>query len=71
MSAEPIERILKLWETKQITQVQAMGKILVWCSMLNEKQLELTDQLSEMERRLAKLEAKPNGETPTNAEGDF
>ena len=67
MSAEPIERILKLWETKQITQVQAMGKILVWCSMLNEKHLELTEQLSEMEN-----EAKPNnGETPTIAEGGF
>ena len=66
MSAEPIERILKLWETEQITQVQVMGKMLVWCLALYKEHIELTNRLSEMEKRLAQLEAKP-----TNGEGDF
>ena len=62
MSAEPIERIIKLWETEQITQVQAMGKILVWCLALYTEHLELTDQLSKMEIRLAKLESTSNND---------
>jgi hypothetical protein len=47
MIVEPIEQVIKLWETGQITIEQAIGKILLW--------------LREHENRLSKLEAKqPN-----------
>ena len=45
MSVEPIESIIKLWETGQITLEQAIGKILLW--------------LRQHETRLRKLEVPP------------
>jgi hypothetical protein len=44
MTVEPIEQVIKLWETGQITPEQAIGKILLW--------------LRELYNRLAKLETK-------------
>ncbi|MCB9098733.1 MAG: hypothetical protein H6632_04265 [Anaerolineales bacterium] len=44
MTVEPIEQVIKLWETGQITVEQAIGKILLW--------LRTHDQ------RLTKLEAQ-------------
>jgi hypothetical protein len=47
MTVEPIEQVIKLWETGQITIEQAIGKILLW--------------LREHDKRLSKLEARgPN-----------
>lgn len=43
MSVEPLEKVIKLWETGQITIEQAIGKILLW--------------LWQLEARVSKLEA--------------
>ena len=47
MTVEPIEQVIRLWETGQITIEQAIGKILLW--------------LREHHNRLLKLEAKRPG----------
>jgi hypothetical protein len=44
MTVEPIDQVIKLWETGQITIEQAIGKILLW--------------LRTHDNRLSKLEAK-------------
>lgn len=44
MTVEPIDQVIKLWETGQITPEQAIGKLLVW--------------LRQPHHRLLKLEAK-------------
>ena len=44
MAVEPIDQVIKLWETGQITPEQAIGKILLW--------------LRELYSRLSKLENK-------------
>jgi hypothetical protein len=44
MTVEPIDQVIKLWETGQITPEQAIGKILLW--------------LRELYNRLSKLENK-------------
>ena len=72
MSAEPIERIIKLWETERITQIQVIGKILVWLLHVYTENSRLHIKVAKMETRLAQLEAKlTNGELPTNPEGTF
>jgi hypothetical protein len=43
MSVEPLEKIIQLWERGEITEQQAIGKILLW--------------LRQMETRLRKLES--------------
>ena len=58
MSAEPIKDVIKLWETKKITEVQVIGKLLVWFLNLYTEQLQLKAQVSRLERRLAKVEAR-------------
>ena len=47
MTVEPLEQVIKLWETGQITTEQAIGKVLLW--------------LREFNNRLLKLEAKRVG----------
>ena len=49
MSVEPIEQVIKLWETGEITPEQAIGKMLLW--------------LLELYRRLLKLETRRPGPT--------
>ena len=72
MSVEPIEKVMKLWQSQQITEEQVIGKVLVWYHNLYIEHLKLQAELSKVNTRLAQLEAKPNnGETPTSAEGDF
>ncbi len=44
MTVEPIDQVIKLWETGQVTPEQAIGKILLW--------------LRELYNRLPKLENK-------------
>lgn len=48
MTVEPIEQVIKLWETGQITPEQAIGKLLLW--------------LRQLHHRLLKLEAKQQGQ---------
>ena len=60
MSAEPIKEVIKLWQTKKITEVQVIGKLLVWFLNLYSEQLRLKAQVSRLERRLAKVEAGPD-----------
>jgi hypothetical protein len=47
MTVEPIDQVIKLWETGQITPEQAIGKMLLW--------------LRELYHRLSKLENKRPG----------
>ena len=44
MTVEPLEKVIKLWETGQITPEQAIGKILLWLR-------ELYDRLSKLETK--------------------
>jgi hypothetical protein len=48
MSVESIEKVIRGWETGEITPEQVIGKILLW--------------LLELYRRLLKLEAKRPGQ---------
>ncbi len=59
MSAEPIEDVIKLWQTKKITEVQVIGKILVWFLDLYTEQVRLKARLARLEARLDKVEARP------------
>ena len=60
MSAEPIKEVIKLWETKKITEVQIIGKLLIWFLNLYTEQVRLKAQLSRLEKRLAKVETRPD-----------
>jgi hypothetical protein len=41
MTVEPIDRVSKLWETRQITTEQVIGKILLWLCQLHRWLLKL------------------------------
>ncbi|MFN8459801.1 MAG: hypothetical protein U0401_35000 [Anaerolineae bacterium] len=41
MTVEPIDQVIKLWETGQITAEQAIGKILLWLREFNNRLLKL------------------------------
>jgi hypothetical protein len=41
MTVEPIERVIKLWESEQITTEQVIGKILLWLRDLHQRLLKL------------------------------
>jgi hypothetical protein len=49
MTVEPIEQVIKLWETDQITPEQTIGKLLLW--------------LRQFHLRLLKLEAKQQSQS--------
>ncbi len=58
MSVEPIKDVISLWRQKKITEVQVIGKILLWYLNLYTEHLQLKAQISRLESRLAKVEAK-------------
>ena len=37
MSVEPLEKIIRLWERGEITEQQAIGKILLWLHQLDTR----------------------------------
>jgi hypothetical protein len=41
MTVEPIDRVSKLWHTRQITTEQVIGKILLWLQQLHQRLLKL------------------------------
>jgi hypothetical protein len=41
MTVEPIDRVIKLWESEQITTEQVIGKILLWLQQLHQRLLKL------------------------------
>jgi hypothetical protein len=41
MAVEPIDRVSKLWHTRQITTEQVIGKILLWLQQLHQRLLKL------------------------------
>ncbi len=43
MSVEEIEKVILLWETKRITELQAIGKILVMLLDHHKRLLNLAD----------------------------
>lgn len=44
MTVEPIDQVIKLWETDQITAEQAIGKILLWLREFNSRLLKLENK---------------------------
>jgi hypothetical protein len=41
MTVEPIDRVIILWESRQITTEQVIGKILLWLQQLHQRLLKL------------------------------
>ena len=41
MSVEPLETVIRLWQTDSITVEQAIGKILLWLKEYQKRLLEL------------------------------
>jgi hypothetical protein len=41
MTVEPIDQVIRLWETGQITPEQAIGKLLLWLQQLHHRLLKM------------------------------
>jgi len=58
MSVEPIEVVIRLWETERITVSQAIGKMLLWLQEHHKRLLRLEAAQSRLAGEVRQIQRK-------------